>query len=64
MIPKVYNYSDYITSWEKFMFYQNDGYTHNWFFHSKLSKDMKTEDFPAWFQSWFYFWGPVQSYFP
>lgn len=49
MFPKTYNYFDYIMAWEKFMFYQNEGYTRSWFFHPKPPKNMKMHDFPTWF---------------
>lgn len=64
MVPKYFNYFDYTLAWEKFLYYQNEHYTHSWFLHPKFPKTINVLDFPAWFQSWFYYWGPVPQFFP
>lgn len=58
IFPKSFTYFDYMVSWEKFIYYQNDRHSHSWFIVFELSKSLKMEDFSAWFQSWFYHWGP------
>lgn len=64
MFPKSYNYFDFVLAWEKFLYHQNDKYSHSWFLSPKLSKNLEIDNCPAWFQNWFYYWGPVSEMFP
>ena len=55
VIPKNFNYFDYMQAWESALYYNNRQRKFSWFLQFQLDEPRKP--FPNWFFSWFQDWG-------